>query len=118
MRSSFRHDRRQPMRLSRRRFLTHAGALAAGPTVISARSLGNPAPSDRIQLGAIGVGRMGRADVASFMRLTPSANAWIVAVCDLDQQPVAEGQALVDSTYCKAGLETATLRPGQSVRLS
>jgi len=82
----------QPTRTSRRRFLKQtlqAGALAvAGPSVIPAHALaapGRPGANDRIGIGYIGLGARGHHILTHL-----TADAEIVAVCDVDGRRVAE----------------------------
>ena len=70
-------------RLSRRRFLGAAAALAA-PYVVPAAALGKDgaAPAnDRIAMGCIGPGGRGSANVSAFLA---SSETQVVAVCDED----------------------------------
>ena len=56
-------------RTSRRRFLKTTGAAVAAPYIITSTALGNadrPAASDRIVMGGIGIGNMGRATRRTF----------------------------------------------------
>ena len=56
---------------SRRNFLKTAGAAVAAPYVITSSALGDserPAASERIVMGGIGIGNMGRGDQNSFLR--------------------------------------------------
>ena len=76
-------------RISRRRFLRRmaaaAGAAAAAPCVLSAAALGadgRPAPSDRIVMGAIGLGGQGDRDMRAFLGM---ADVQMVALCDVDE---------------------------------
>jgi predicted dehydrogenase len=55
---------------SRRKFLKTAGAVAAAPYVITSSALGDserPAASERIVMGGIGIGNMGRGDQGAFL---------------------------------------------------
>ncbi|MDT8303295.1 MAG: hypothetical protein RQ760_17585, partial [Sedimentisphaerales bacterium] len=68
--------RKEKNRLNRRRFLktaVQAGAYLAVPQIIPAAALGkngNVAPSERITLGAIGIGNRGRYDLGCFLQAT------------------------------------------------
>ncbi|NLP10872.1 gfo/Idh/MocA family oxidoreductase, partial [bacterium] len=90
---------------SRRRFfktslLTGAAAFAA-PSIVPASVFGAQAPSNRIQIGAIGVGRISREhDLPEIMAFD---QARVVAVCDLDSKRLQQGQAFVESGYAKKG---------------
>ena len=81
---------------SRRQFIgataTAAGALAF-PTIIPSSVLGAEAPSKRVQIGAIGCGRIAReADIPG----TLGAGGQYVAVCDVDSKRATEGMAFID----------------------
>src|SRR6266576_2847504 len=84
--------------ISRRRFLTAAGAAIALPTVIPARALGaeGPAPSERITLGVIGCGGMGNGNTDGFLG---HANCRVVAACDVDQKHLEATVKKVNDHY-------------------
>ncbi|MFW6162530.1 MAG: Gfo/Idh/MocA family oxidoreductase, partial [Planctomycetota bacterium] len=72
------------MRLSRRSFLRGAVA-AAAPLVVPASALGKgerPAPSERIAMGAIGLGGQGTRDMGAFLG---RGDVQMVALCDVDE---------------------------------
>jgi predicted dehydrogenase len=74
------------------------GAAAAGfPTIVPSTVFGQNAPSNRINVGAIGVGRISRVHDLPAIRKVDYAR--IIAVCDLDANRVEQGQALVNSYY-------------------
>ncbi|MFH1922492.1 MAG: Gfo/Idh/MocA family oxidoreductase [Planctomycetota bacterium] len=76
---------RQGMNVTRRGFLKRAAASAAAPYVVASSVLGGEeavAPSERITLGFIGVGMMGRGHLACFLQYP---EAQVVGVCDVDQ---------------------------------
>ena len=84
---------------SRRAFLRKgiAGAAASAfPTIIPCSVLGANAPSNRITMGCIGVGRMGRGDMRSFMGFK---QLQVLAVCDVDANRAEDALALVEKTY-------------------
>ena len=85
-------------RVSRRGFVKAAGAAAlVAPAIVPSRVLGALAPSRRIQVGAIGVGRISREhDLPGILQ---HDIARVVAVCDLDAKRLAEGQQLVEEHY-------------------
>jgi len=89
-------------RISRRNFLRAAGVTAAAvgfPVIVPASVLGQFAPSKRINVGAIGVGRISRVhDMPGILQYD---EARIVAVCDLDAQRVADGKKFVEDYYAK-----------------
>jgi len=92
---------------SRRDFLktTGGGALGAAaalggfPALVPASVLGPYAPSNRINVGAIGVGRISRGHDMPGVWKHDSAR--IVAVCDLDAKRVDDGKRLVNGYYAK-----------------
>jgi predicted dehydrogenase len=92
---------------TRRTFLkTSAGtALAAGfPAIVPSSVFGATAPSNRITIGAIGVGRISRGhDMPGVLQFTGVAGRdnRIVAVCDLSEERVTLGQQYVDDAYTK-----------------
>src|SRR5215831_5025249 len=89
-------------KLNRRRFLKSGAAIAAGaafPAIVPASVLGQNAPSNRINVGAIGVGRISRGhDMPGIWRYD---SAQIVAVCDLDSNRLEAGKKLVNDYYSK-----------------
>lgn len=93
---------------SRRNFIrntlkgTAGAALFAGaPTIVPASVLGKYAPSNRINVGAIGAGRIARDwDIPGTMK---SDMAHVLAVCDLDNKRLLQGKRLIDDFYTKKG---------------
>ena len=88
--------------VSRRRVLKGglAGAAAIGfPMIVPSTVFGQYAPSKRINVGAIGVGRISRGhDMPGILKY---GQAHIIAVCDLDAQRLLEGKQLVNDYYSK-----------------
>ncbi|RXH58028.1 Gfo/Idh/MocA family oxidoreductase [Granulicella sibirica] len=88
--------------VSRRRFLkTSLGAAAAAgfPTILPSSVFGENSPSNRINIGAIGCGRISRGhDLPGIWKYD---NAHIMAVCDLSAHRVEEGKALINGVYAK-----------------
>lgn len=75
-----------PNRPSRRRFLKTASVAAAAPTIVPSSVFakpGQPAPSDRIVIGSIGTGDLGRRHHLSTLTRMPAFE--VAAVCDVDQ---------------------------------
>ncbi len=71
----------------------------AFPTIVPAHVLGKNAPSNMINIGQIGCGRIARDhDIADTIRF---AQARYVAVCDLDSKRLADAKVMVDSHYAK-----------------
>src|SRR5688572_28629098 len=93
-------------KLSRRSFIatsvkgTVATSLALGfPSIVPISVFGQNAPSNRINIGAIGTGRISRGhDMPGVWR---HDYAQIVAVCDLDTKRAADGKKLVNEYYSK-----------------
>lgn len=88
---------------TRRQFIKSniLAALAAStfPSVIPATALGRGgavAPSERIVVGAIGVGERGRAVLKGFLDLK---GCQVVALCDVKQDALTKARALVRETY-------------------
>ena len=82
--------------INRRSAITGAAVLAF-PAIVPSSVLGRSAPSNRIAVGAIGVGRISRVhDMKEVLR---HSDAQIVAVCDLDTKRLAAGQQMVDKAY-------------------
>jgi predicted dehydrogenase len=91
---------------NRRRFLKVAGAATAFPTIIPARVLGKDAPSNKIVMGAIGLGGMGSGDLNGFLG---DGRVQVVAVCDVDTKHQNRAKGRVDGRYgnkdCKTYLD-------------
>lgn len=84
-------------RLTRRRFVqTLAAASLATPAILHGAER---SPNDRINLGFIGVGTMGRGHVGSFLRYP---EAQIVAICDVVAERRDHCQKMVEEHYAKA----------------
>ncbi|WP_026262368.1 Gfo/Idh/MocA family protein [Spirosoma panaciterrae] len=93
--------------ISRRSFLDMAakGTLASSaiisgfPTIVPASVFGKNAPSNRINIGAIGTGRISRGhDMPGVWQYD---NALIMAVCDLDSNRAEDAKKLVNGVYAK-----------------
>jgi len=81
------------MKTSRRTFLKAAAAI---PTIVPSRVFG---ANDRINIGAIGVGRISRGhDMPGIWKFD---QARIMAVCDLDASRVQRAKTLVNGYYTK-----------------
>jgi predicted dehydrogenase len=77
-----------------------ASTVAAGfPAIVPASVFGANSPGNRINVGAIGNGRISRAH--DLPRIWKYDTARIVAVCDLDAKRVANAKALVNGRYAK-----------------
>lgn len=90
---------------SRREFLERsagiASAVLAVPCIVPASALGKDgriAPSERIALGSIGVGSMGRGDMKGLMK---DEAAQIVAVCDVFEDRREAARKVAEERYGK-----------------
>jgi len=104
-------QKKQP--ITRRSFLEKtaiaAGSALALPVIIPASARGadgTVAPSNRIVMGAIGVGSMGQHDLRAFLE---KPEVQMVAVCDVDRRHREQARQLVDEKYknnnCKGYLD-------------
>ncbi|MBH45830.1 MAG: oxidoreductase [Flavobacteriaceae bacterium] len=87
--------------MKRRNFISKTAmgtaALASFPTIVPANVLGKNAPSNKINIGQIGCGRIARShDLRDTMAYDA---AQIIAVCDLDSNRLKDGKELVDKFY-------------------
>ena len=99
--------------INRRRFLKTAAGTAIGaitfPYVVPSSALGKAgaiAPSNRIVMGAIGVGSMGTGDMKGFLNRD---QVRMLAVCDVDKKHRDRAKRIVDKRYenndCKTYLD-------------
>lgn len=89
----------RPTAASRRDFLMAAGAAIAAPYIIPSSALGNserPAASDRIVVGGIGIGNMGRGDLGAFLG---RKDVQYVALCDVREANREGSKARIDHHY-------------------
>jgi len=95
-------DRLDKTKMDRRSFLKGSVAVVAAagfPSIVPSSVFGENAPSNRINVGAIGVGRISRThDMPGIWKYD---QARIVAVCDLDASRLQDGKKLVDEVYAK-----------------
>ena len=91
--------KQQATSATRRDFLKAAGAAVAVPYIITSTALGNderPAASDRIVMGGIGIGNMGRGDCESFLG---RGDVQYVAASDVRQGARDWAKSRVDKHY-------------------
>ncbi len=84
--------------MKRRNFLKHIGTISA-PLILSGRIFGfngNIAPSNRVTLGMIGLGFLGRVHLHG---LTFNPKAQIMALSDVDQWRLNDAQRMVQEGY-------------------
>ena len=82
--------------INRRKFINHSLIAASGITIVPRHVLGGigyTAPSDKLNIGCIGVGGKGRVDVNG----VSSEN--IIALCDVDQARATEGRNNMKNAY-------------------
>ena len=99
-----------PANSTRRQFIKNTGlatlALSAFPTIIPSSALGKDgavAPSNRITLGVIGCGPMGRSNMSSFLN---QKDCQIVAVCDVKADQLELAKKTVDERYKNQDCQT------------
>ncbi len=91
-------------RLPRRTFLRNSLSAAAGaallsPTVVPSSAFGASAPSNRVTVGMIGMGRQAYySNVKSFLSFP---DVQVVAVCDVDAWRLENGRKAVEDYYAK-----------------
>ena len=74
-------------------------AITGFPTILPASVFGKNAPSNKLNIAAIGVGRISRDhDMAETLKYD---HAKIIAVCDVDSKRLADGKKLVNDFYSK-----------------
>jgi len=86
-------------RLKRRTLLKQVGGLLAAPWIVPGGALGagrQVPPSERVTVGLIGAGMMGRAHLR---RMVNNPDARILAVCDVDQWRLKDAQGMVHAAY-------------------
>lgn len=84
---------------SRRKFIKNAAILSVAPYVVPSSVFGKNAPSNRINVAAIGTGRISRIhDMPGVWR---HDFAQVMAVCDLDANRAEDGKKLVNEYYTK-----------------
>ncbi|MBE7558883.1 Gfo/Idh/MocA family oxidoreductase [bacterium] len=93
-----RHEKKSRQATGRRDFIRIMTAAAAAPYFVPSAVFGATAPSNRITVGAIGTGRMGRGDLQD---LLGHGDAQVVAVCDVDSNRLEDGRAYVEKFYAE-----------------
>ena len=86
---------------SRRKFIRDGAIAATGFFIVPRHVLGKGyiAPSDKLNIAAIGAGGKGESDIANFFK---SGNANIIALCDVDdRQCVKSRETFPKATYYK-----------------
>jgi len=84
-------------RPTRRNFLMAGLAAGAAPMVLPSRVFGQNAPSNRITVGMIGIGRqVHHVNLGQFLE---NEDTVVRAVCDVDRWRMARGKSAVDAHY-------------------
>ena len=86
---------------SRRQFLRGAAVVGAAPYVIASSALGapgQPAPSNRIGIGVIGVGGQGSGHLGAFLG---NPEVQVIAVSDVDRTRRENAQKRTEEAYAK-----------------
>src|SRR5256884_1209995 len=98
-------------KISRRKFVTNVAATSAGLAIVPRHVLGRgqTAPSDRLNVAAVGVGGQGRSDLVNL------ATENIVAICDVDWEYADRGFAALDKDI--ASQQERLDRPADRPRL-
>jgi predicted dehydrogenase len=89
--------------ITRREFLRHTTAVGIGmtvvPTIVSSSVFGSDAPSNRINIGVIGIGRVAREqDMQGVWR---HDNVRIIAAADVDEHRLSEAKMFVENYYTR-----------------
>lgn len=89
--------------MKRRKFISNTVSAAAGaifiPTIVPSSVIGKNPPSDMINIGQIGFGRIAMThDVAETIKYD---NARFVAVADFDSKRAARGKEFIENYYAK-----------------
>ena len=90
----------QPVK--RRHFLQCAATTLAAPMIVRSTTLGAPvkdAPSNRITIGMIGMGR--QASAINVRQFLDEPDTQVVAVCDVDAWRLDRGRAIVEKHYAQ-----------------
>jgi predicted dehydrogenase len=85
------------MTMNRRTSLRFIAMGGIAPMVLPARLLGQSGPNQRINLAAIGCGRMGRGNIGNLIASGKKLNSAFVAVCDVDKNRLRDAAELVRS---------------------
>lgn len=88
--------------MKRRSFIRKTAAMTTGavimPTIVPSTVFGKNAPSNKINIGLMGCGRMGRGDLMGTIRFDRSR---FIAVSDVDSKRMADGKKLIEDYYLK-----------------
>ncbi len=85
--------------VNRRSFLKGAAVASAGfafPTIVPSTVFGANAPSNRLEMAAIGIGGMGRGNLNAFLR---RKDVQVVAACDVDKNHLNGAVSSINKKY-------------------
>ncbi|MGV8093288.1 MAG: Gfo/Idh/MocA family protein [Mangrovibacterium sp.] len=89
--------------MKRRLFITESVAAVAGgiivPSIVPFSVFGKDAPSNKINIGVIGCGRIARSH--NLPEILRCDTARVIALCDVDKKRLADGKKLVEDFYTK-----------------
>jgi len=80
------------------------GLISSFPTIVPSTVFGKNAPSNRVTVGMIGVGRQGRH--VNLKTMVNMEGVQIVTVCDVDKWRLNNAKKIVDSKYGDTGCRT------------
>jgi len=110
-----RRSTEQIEKITRRQFLKSsafaAGAFITAPTILPGRTFGAEAPSNRITIGMIGMGR--QAYYSNLKSFLAASDVQVLAVCDVDSWRLENARGAVEQHYGKE--QTAGTFKGCSV---
>jgi myo-inositol 2-dehydrogenase/D-chiro-inositol 1-dehydrogenase len=89
--------------MKRRLFITESVAAVSGgiivPSIVPFSVFGKDAPSNKINIGVIGCGRIARSH--NLPEILKCDTARVIALCDADQKRLADGRKFVEDFYTK-----------------
>ena len=86
--------------LSRKQFLTASAGIAAAPLILPSGVWG---AEQKLQIGLIGCGRMGRSNIMTVLGQGDRANAIITALCDVDIKRASNLKTELETIYGEEG---------------
>jgi len=97
-------------RVTRRSFVKSSALIVAAPAILPTSVFGRFAPSNRINLGVIGAGRIAHStDIPEFLAFD---DVQIVAVCDVDRKRMLNAKKQVEEYYAKKATGAAGISEG------
>lgn len=83
--------------INRRKFLQSLAVAGVAPLILPSRVFGESGANARINLGAIGCGRMGRTNIGNTIAAADRFNARFIAVCDVDRNRLRQTASMIKS---------------------